>query len=864
MLRAKLQAPTINKNIISREKLHQKLHRGAKSKLTLIVASAGYGKTTAVLDWLRNCSLPSAWLSVDAYDNNPVLFWKYFCAALDSIASGISKSAEYVFASPELLKANIHINIIIDRMAELQSDFLLVLDDLHLISDRSILEGLSYLISYLPKKMHLMIISRTEPGLETVKHRIKWQVERLDEKDLRFRNAEISQFFKARGFSLESDALKKVESYTEGWAAALVAVAMSLEDEKGDHDAIAALSRSSRDIEEYLKAEVLSAWQPEKRAFAIKTSILDNLFEDICDVVTGEHNARRVLKELHEGNGFLVAVDENKQQYRYHNLFKNFLYKLLLETDPERIPDLHTKAGHWLRENNFVPEAIEHLLNGGSYQEAYELIERQTEHLLYKHDFGTILSWIERLPGEFKAQSFQFAKFYAVYYAETCSYRLSRQWLDRMKALQDNERNTTRPGWDSYSRMAYAMVEANLSIREGKFDFQSLVVIAAEAHDSRYYKMPAYHDFNTADIYFYRSPVNRAMEILRRAPEQYGRMIENYRKMIAVNPGYAPLGVGEYLYENNRQEEALPYLLKALEEAENAKCPGALVPVMVNIARIKRAQGDLSGALEVLEECDKKLQSFGKVHWIYLIQAFRCRLYLDRGETAKVEEWLASRQLNIFIEINRIREYELLIYARVLVAKERLHDAKLLLQRLLAFTEQNNRLHSRVEALNLLALLDYQNNQLPGALEYLEKSLEIGMNEGYVRSYLDEFAPMSRLLRYYTISRRKQIDQPATKKLAYYVKDLLRQMHESFPETMEAYVEAAPAGNIEYLTEQEKKVLKLLLEAYTNHEISVKLGIGLRTVKTHTANIYGKLGVKNRAQCVKLVREAKLLEKTRN
>lgn len=230
------------------------------------------------------------------------------------------------------------------------------------------------------------------------------------------------------------------------------------------------------------------------------------------------------------------------------------------------------------------------------------------------------------------------------------------------------------------------------------------------------------------------------------------------------------------------------------------------------------------------------------------------------GEAARVEEWLASRQLNLFVGVNRIREFELLVYARVLLAKERRHDAKLLLQRLLSFTEENARLHSQVEVLNLLALVDYQNNHLPGALKYLEKSLTIGMAESYVRSFLDEFLPMNRLLRYYTTSRRKRTNQQVTQ-LTDYAKDLLRQMHESFPETMEAYNEAASAGMKELLTEQEQKVLELLVQANTNKEISLKLGIGLRTVKTYTANIYSKLGVKNRAQCVKLVREAKLLEK---
>lgn len=861
MLKAKLQVPPINKNIVSREMLLQKLQRGAESKLTLVIAPAGYGKTTAVLDWLRNCGLPSAWLSLDAHDNHPALFWRYFCAALDGLAAGIGKSAEYVLASPELLQANIHINILIERLAELKSDALLVLDDLHWVSDPSILEGLSYLIGYLPEKMHLIVISRTEPGLETVKHRIKWQAGRLGEKDLRFRNAEIFRFYQARGFVLESDALKKVENYTEGWAAALVAVAMSLEDEKGNHDAIAALARSSRDIEEYLKAEVISTWPPEKRDFAITTCILDTLSAGICDAVTGAHNAGRMLKELHEGNGFLVAVDGQKQEYRHHYLFKSFLYKLLLETDPDRIPGLHAKAAQWFRARALIPEAIEHLLNGASYQEAYELIEQQTEPFLHKNDFGTLLSWIERLPGKFKDQSFQIALFYAAYYAETGCYDLARQWLGRMKALQEDDQYASRPGWHKYGRIACALVEANLLIREGEFDSLPLIVAAAEANASQYYKMLAYNDFNAADIYFHRCPIHKMAGFFGRAPDQYGRVIDSYRRMISVNPGYAPLGIGEYLYESNRLEEALPRLLQALEEAETANCPGAFVPAMVDIARIKRARGDLPGALEVMAECGRKLRSCGKAHWIYLIQAFRCRLYLDGGEAAGAEEWLASRQLNVFTGINRIREFELLVYARVMMAQERRHDAKLLLQRLLSFAEENARLHSLVEVLNLLALLDYQNNYLPGALKYLEKSLKIGMAEGYVRSYLDEFSPMARLLRYYTASRRKRPDRHAAKQLADYAKELLRQIHESLPETMESYIEAAPAGMIERLTEQEQKVLALLVKANTNREIGAKLGIGLRTVKSHTGNIYGKLGVKNRAQCVKLVREAELLAK---
>ncbi len=164
MLKAKLQAPAVNKNIVSREKLLIKLQRAQECKLTLVTAPAGYGKTTAVLDWLNKCGLPYAWLSLDARDNDPVTFWRYVCASLEDIAGGIAKDTEYVFGSQEMTKANIHINILVDRLSEIPSDFLFVLDDLHLIDNPVILAGLSYLIDYLPEKMHLIFVSRMQLG----------------------------------------------------------------------------------------------------------------------------------------------------------------------------------------------------------------------------------------------------------------------------------------------------------------------------------------------------------------------------------------------------------------------------------------------------------------------------------------------------------------------------------------------------------------------------------------------------------------------------------------------------------------------------------------------------------------------------
>lgn len=861
MLQAKLHAPTINRNIISREKLLTKLQQTQEGKLTLVTAPAGYGKTTAVLDWLSKCGLPFAWLSLDDRDNNPVTFWRYVCAAFEDVADGIAKDAEYVFSLQELMQAEIHINILIDRLSEVSSDFFLILDDLHLINTPSILTGLSHLIDHLPAKMHLILISRTLPDPEWAKHRIKWQVQRLGEEDLRFGEEEILRFYQARGITLQNNELNAVGKYTEGWAAALVAITLSME-EGGGHNAIEALSHSSRDIGQYLRNEVIQNWRPEKLDFAMKTSILDTLWPDLCDAVTGDENGTGLLEEISVENGFLTAVDGQRQAYRYHQLFKSFLQELLQETYPAEIPELYQRAGLWLRERGFIPEAIEHFLSGNDYIRAFELIEHQIDPMLHKFEFGRLLPWVERLPNAYRDGSFKIAVIYAIYHASMDQFDLSRQWIEKMKKIKKDYPYAPDPDWNSYSDKVCMVVEAYLLVKEGKLNFIHLIFSAAGANGGGGYKISEYYDLNTADIYFYRCPISKIVDLFRQNPEQYGKMVESYREIISKNPGYAPLAIGEYLYENNRLEESLPYLLESMEEARDANCSGALLPAMVDIVRMRRAVGDISGAFAALEECEKQLRRIGRAHWLFLLDAFRVRLYLDTGNMEKVQEWLSAVKLDVFTELNNVREFELITYARVLTVMNRANDAQLLLQRLLAFGTESKRPHSRVEILNLLALLAFRDNHVRQALRYIDESLAIGIKEGYVRSFLDELAPMAQLLRAYIKSRGKQSEEHHQKERKAFAASLLDQIRENLLQTAEAHKEIAGGMAekiLDQLTAQEKKVLVLMANADTNEKICETLGISLRTVKTHTGNIYAKLGVKNRIQCLKVLQELKLL-----
>ncbi len=219
-------------------------------------------------------------------------------------------------------------------------------------------------------------------------------------------------------------------------------------------------------------------------------------------------------------------------------------------------------------------------------------------------------------------------------------------------------------------------------------------------------------------------------------------------------------------------------------------------------------------------------------------------------------------KLNIYAEISRIKVFELIIYARCLIILNRRNDARILLHKLLSFTVESGRRHSQVEVLNLLALLSFQENHAILAYRHMDESLDIGIQEGYIRSYLDELLPMAQLLRAYIKSRRRQDDEQSVKERKLFAGRLLKQMPGDLLQTSGARDEAAAGMSenaLKHLTPQEQRVLELIVNAATNKEIGNALGISLRTVKTHTGNIYSKLGLTNRAQCVKLVRELRLL-----
>jgi LuxR family maltose regulon positive regulatory protein len=838
LLKTKYHIPGLNKHLLTRQILNHKLNDSLSNKLTLITAPAGYGKTTAVLKWLEIIPHPTAWLSLDAGDNEPLVFWRYFYAALDSILSGIIKDAEYVFTSQELLRANVHLSILIDNLADVRSDFLLILDDFHFVTSQSILNELSYLMNYLPANLHLILISRTAPQLKLAKLGLKEDLVRIEAKDLRFATEEIYHYYRARGYFLQKEEVQRIESYTEGWAAALVAVTMSLEDEKYRNHLLSNLGTCNLQIENFLDEDVFHMWTKEQQDFMVKTSIAERLCGSLCEAIT-DYDGSRLLKELYDQNGFLVALDDEGTWFRYHHLFLDFLRKKLEKSDAALIQNLHRRAGEWLKTNGFDNESIEHFLQGTHYEEALLLIERHGGGLLRRGEYTPVISWIERLPDNYSGNSPMILLIKASYFAEINDTKSAWECVKKSELLLDKQAVL----FESL-RGVCLMTKANLFFRQGDLANLFPVINEAAALGITLNSNKDYMDFNLYDISIYRATIGIYVKVFGQNLDVFYSVVNSYRSLITVNPGYAPLVEGEFHYENDRMDEALPKLLASVDEAINANCPGALVPAMVTIAKIRRAQGDIDGAMEVIRECENRVETFHKPHWDYMLKAFKVRLLIDLNDTEKLDKWLRGSRLSLYQFIIRTREYELIVLARVLIDKKRYGDATILLNRLLSFAEGLKRAHSIVEITSLLAITAINNSKEEIAEKYLETALRIGIEEGYCRSFVDEFAPMVSLLEMY-LSRHKGED-----KLTAYARKLLEQTKDS---VRHSQLTKDPDTIQKLLTPKEQKILQMIINAYDNKKIALELGITTRTVKAHTGSIYHKLDVKNRVQCLKKI-----------
>jgi LuxR family maltose regulon positive regulatory protein len=910
LLDTKFYPPTSPRVLVPRPRLRDGLVRGTAAKLMLVSAPAGFGKSTLVAQWLTEwlaaegsptvTRRSAAWLSLDRDDDAPQPFWTYLVAALRRAAPGAASTAlELLQASPP---APVHtvVTTLLNDLAALENDLVLVLDDYHVIDSRDVHEEMAFLLDRLPPRLRLVVVGRADPALPLARMRARGELVEIRAAELRFTADEASAYLNGvMGLQLSVDDVATLEGRTEGWIAALQLAALSMQGRDDLGAFIVGFAGDDRYIVDYLVEEVLGRQPAEARAFLLKTSVLRRLSGPLCDAVTDRPGGRSTLEALERGNLFLVPLDDRRQWYRYHHLFADVLQAHLLADHGDEVPELHRRASAWFEQNAEPAEAIRHALAGDDHDRAADLMELAFRHMLRDRREVEVRGWSGMLPAEVVRRRPVLGMGFVAALAS------GSQFDTIEERLRDIERFTVpaaaagagpvAPEMVVVDEAGYQRLPGNIALYRAAMDLAQGDVDGTVTHARQAILLSAPDDnltrasaaalsglasWSTGDLESaYRGYAEGveglqrvgwlsdvlgccvALADLRRAQGRLGdalRTCEWALELARPEPGSPPLrgtadmhvAISEVLRERDDLAGTREHLARSQQLGEHNGLPQTPYRWRVVASRVAEADGDLDRALQLLDEADRVYVGdyFPNVR---PVPAVRARLHIVRGELGAAAAWAQERQLSADDDLTYLREYEHLTLARLLLARHTaqraggfLDQAADLLERLLAAAEAGDRVQAVIEILVLQARAHQARGDLAAAHAALQRAVTLAEPEGFVRLFADEGPPMAALLR----GLAKQGTNPG------YVRRL----------TAAGLRGTAPRPSVrqalvEPLSERELEVLRLLGTDLDGPDIARELSVSLNTMRTHTKNIYAKLGVTSRRAAVSQAQQLDLL-----
>src|SRR6266567_6776347 len=402
LLSTKLSPPRLPNSLVPRERLLAELDAALSIPLTLLSASAGWGKTTLLSVWASKHPHQVAWLSLDSLDNEPFRFWAAVIAALRRCRPGVGALAFAMLHSPQPPPFSALLTALLNDLAGVEepaAPIVLLLDDYQVIEDPVIQETATFWVEHLPAHVHLLLSSRVDPDLPLPRWRLRGQLLEIRTDELRFRPEEASLFLRqAMGLSLSEAEVAALQRRTEGWVAGLQVAALSLRTREDASAWLSAFTGGHRYLLDYVQQEVLRL-QPESiRRFLLQVAVLRRMNAALCQAVTGEPASQHLLETLERSNLFVVPLDEQRQWYRLHDLFREALLAQGQAREPELLPQVHRRAARWYEAQGELREAIAHALAATDSPYAASLIERAAASFWLSGEAQTVLAWLAALP----------------------------------------------------------------------------------------------------------------------------------------------------------------------------------------------------------------------------------------------------------------------------------------------------------------------------------------------------------------------------------------------------------------------------------------------------------------------------------
>lgn len=901
---AKLQPAPLQRKFIQRDRLLDTLiHKEPSTKVILVQAPAGYGKSVLLTQYWQYCqtiNVKTLWLTVDNADNDIERLVRHLYASWDTHFHTSSTKKSNTSVSTELSSDDNLANYqgLLERLASSTQPFRLFFDNFESIHNPVVLNYIQQIIEYLPLNSEVIIGSRSIPDLKLGRIRSYGQLLEITQKELLFSFVETAHLLQQiSGLAFRNKTIQVLLDRTEGWITAIQLAVLALSDQQDAEQFFLTFSGSHTEVAQYLAEDILNKLSNEQRDFLIQSSILSELSAPLCNYVMQIEDSATKLNLLAQNNLFLTPTDSSHLNFRYHNLFSSYLLGYLKATQPSLYIELNRRASSWYLAQNRPVLAIEHLLADPDQQPAIALLNQYAMSLMVEGRFRRLLRWFDKLsPSTFKQhQSLQLIYGWVLV--------LNRRHAEAQLII-DNfliNMNDTVNAADNYSASQHEQI---LTLQCLQLSMTDQIEACYEQTKLLLSKMSVSKQPNQALMYgvlisimayclIIEGKYDDARKIMHQALHQHLKLQSTFiRSLCDALEGWIDLIQGQLNEGALRLQRSYQQVWVKGEKS----IPGGKAVIGVPYAELLYERDELIRAQYILGECLPYVRENGTVDSLilaYLLQAKisryyddsdRAHYYLQELEAIGIQAGLKRVIMSVKLEQSRLHWLDgnipasklALMQANEILAPERMSryawpahdiespdimqwrlmiaegDAKLAqagLKRALKTAQTQKRMRRALKIQILLSSALLASNKPNPAMRILTDALSFASSQGFVRLFLDEGTSLDKLLtkwlqQHATTLDTLQIDREFLNKLGDF----------------DAVIDKiTTVQKTQTLTKRELQTLELLAKGMRNKEIAEALFISETTTKTHLRNIYSKLNANSRTETVAIARDLGLI-----
>ena len=898
----KIEVPKLAPKVLRRARLTSLIGKPGDRTLTLITAPAGYGKTTLLGEWLSTSmshNQRTAWLTLDLFDDAPFRFWFYLIAAIRNVFPTLKYRVDTMLSHQGFQNFS-WLDPLINELNALPFYVNIILDDFHVIKDQVIMDGLSYLIEYQPKNLHIIIAARVRPDIHLARLRTLGRLIEISAEDLVFSFDETCNYLNdSISRKLTSNEVVYIYENTEGWIAGLKMTAITYQSREIEDHNFFAIAQNTQAFREYFSEEVLGTFSPELQDFVLKTSLLTEFSSELCDFLFEKNNSQSLISQIYENNLFIETIDNQNLWFRYHPLFIFSLHHQLQKHDPSSIFEIHQKALNWFIEKGYPEKAVIHALQSGHEEKAAEIIDSLALQAAIDFDLIKLVHWINAIPENLT----KFKPRLGVFNALACF--LLGQYDITLVKLQQTEQLLHNSTLKQDDPTEYELLTWEISV------IQTGIEIMAGDIEKGYHEISLLLNDKTKDSNYVYAMFTH---FKARSLEKLGRLSEalevyetacNYGLARNYNIGHfhSRIGIilvllrqGKIVRAKQECERVVDFLVE--RKLESATYNMALsLQLEIEMLFNNMTKADKLAEI-VLANFENTISSESVLYnhierCVYLanylirkLDLINARLYFERALSCHRDYSLPGAPLpgviiDTFIRLTQAEacEKELTEWfesvidfldesslstpmGKVALAAARFNQKaylqanEILSDLVVELRKSENRAYL-LQALILNALVLFQSGEKKVAFSILEETLEIGAETGAMRVFLEQGEPLQNMIQAYKNTTKGVVfmmKQPG------FIDKLLRMLdleckkrfdHLQREESMMTALHLVK----EPLSDREFEIVDMLIAGKTAKEISDLLMISINTTKTHIQSVYRKFGIHSQRMLIAKAKE---------